>query len=337
MIVSAALPTGMEGLIYPIPFSSPETLLQVTKHAERLGYHSVWGNDHMTAPHYVREEFPTPPRFWEPLVTFAFLASQTKKLRFGTGVLVMPMRRDIVVLAKQISTLDHLSGGRLEIGAGVGAYREEFEALWPDSKVHRGDMLEEGVEALGRLLNERVASFDGSYYKFRDVELFPKTLQPMLPVYLGGNSPAQIQRLVKSKIATGWLPGSLPIDQLRTGIRILVEEAQKHGRDPAGIQIAPQYIAHVGKTREAAVSRFHQSQMYTHLVSLAKSTMKNQQGASLEDINLIGNAEDVIEKANRFREAGVSHLAAICFAANDVSEMLDQMQIFAEEVMPKIK
>ena len=82
------------------------------------------------------------------------------------------MRRDIVVTAKQIATLDHLSNGRVEIGVGVGAYREEFEALTPDGKFHRGDMVQEGVKALQLLFSERSASFDGKYYRFRDVELF---------------------------------------------------------------------------------------------------------------------------------------------------------------------
>ena len=65
-------------------------------HAEALGYHSVWGNDHMTTQRYVRAEFPVPPRFWEPLVTYSFIAANTTRLRLGTGVLVLPMRRDIV-------------------------------------------------------------------------------------------------------------------------------------------------------------------------------------------------------------------------------------------------
>ncbi len=68
MIVSAGLPTGMEGLAYPIPFSSPERILQIAKHAEELGYHSVWGNDHMTTQHYVRKKHTNPPNYWEPLI-----------------------------------------------------------------------------------------------------------------------------------------------------------------------------------------------------------------------------------------------------------------------------
>ena len=152
MRVSVGLPTGMEGLTYPIPFSDPEAVIRIARHAETLGYHSVWGNDHMTTQHYVRAEFPTPPRFWEPLIVYSFVASETTTLRFGTGILVLPMRRDIVVTAKQIATLDHFSGGRLEIGVGIGAYREEFEALQPDSKTARGRIVDEGLEALGILV-----------------------------------------------------------------------------------------------------------------------------------------------------------------------------------------
>src|SRR5215468_8341113 len=116
MRVSAGLPTGMEGLTYPIPFSDPENVIRIAQAAEQFGYDSVWGNDHMTTQNYVRAEFPVPPRFWEPLVTYAFVLSHTRTIKVGTGILVLPMRRDIVVLAKQIATLDHFGGGRLEVG-----------------------------------------------------------------------------------------------------------------------------------------------------------------------------------------------------------------------------
>ena len=114
MRVSAGLPTGMEGLTYPIPFSDPENVIRIAQAAEKFGYDSVWGNDHMTTQNYVRAEFPVPPRFWEPLITYAFVLSETKTIKVGTGVLVLPMRHDIVVTAKQIATLDHFGKGRLE-------------------------------------------------------------------------------------------------------------------------------------------------------------------------------------------------------------------------------
>jgi len=334
LIVSAGLPTGMEGLTYPIPFSSPETLIRIAQHAEKLGYHSVWGNDHMTTQHYVREEFPVPPRFWEPLMTYAFIAASTTTLRFGTGILVLPMRRDIVVLAKQIATLDHFSGGRLEIGVGVGAYREEFDALRPEGGVHRGDMVEEGVRALQLLFRERNATFEGKYYSYKDVELFPKPKQRKLPIYFGGNNENHIRRVAQG--ADGWIPAGMPAEKLKGMVTQMMDMAAAAGRDPSTIAVAPQYVAHVGKTHEAAVARYKQSQMHKHLLSLSKSTLKGQAGLSMEDINLIGEPDTIVEKIHRFKDAGVTHLLGLYFAANDVQELLDQMQLFAEEITPRI-
>jgi probable F420-dependent oxidoreductase len=334
LIVSAGLPTGMEGLTYPIPFSSPETLIRIAQHAEQLGYHSVWGNDHMTTQHYVREEFRVPPRFWEPLMTYAFIAANTTTLRLGTGVLVLPMRRDIVVLAKQIATLDHFSGGRLEIGVGVGAYREEFDALRPEGGVHRGDMVEEGVRALQLLFKERNATFEGKYYSYKDVEFFPKPKQQKLPIYFGGNNENHIRRVAVG--ADGWIPAGMPAEKLKGMVTQMMDMAAAAGRDPSTIAVAPQYIAHVGKTHEAAVARYKQSQMHKHLLSLSKSTLKGQAGLSMEDINLIGEPDTIVEKVHRFKDAGVTHLLGLYFAANDVQELLDQMQLFAEEITPRI-
>jgi probable F420-dependent oxidoreductase len=333
LIVSVGLPTCMEGLSYPIPFSDPDAVIEIARHAERLGYHSVWGNDHMTTQRYVRAEFPVPPRFWEPLVTYAFVAANTTTLRLGTGVLVLPMRRDIVVLAKQIATLDHFSGGRIEIGVGVGAYREEFEALAPDSDAHRGDMVEEGVKALHCLFSERVSSFDGRYYRFREVELFPKPRQEKLPMYFGGNSEKHLRRVAEA--ADGWIPAAMEVDRLRRHTARLKELTEAAGRDPGAIAVAPQFVVHVGRNQEDAVARFRQTQMYKHLVSLRQSTLK-QQTVPMEDINLIGSVDVVVQRAKQLQEAGVTHLLGLYFAVDSVKELLDQMQLFAEEVMPKI-
>ena len=332
--ISAGLPTGMEGLTYPIPFSDPETIIRIAQAAEKFGYDSVWGNDHMTTQNYVRAEFPVPPRFWEPLMVYAFVLSNTKTLKVGTGILVLPMRRDIVVTAKQITTLDHFGKGRLEIGVGIGAYREEFKALQPDCKLERGDIVEEGLQALRLLFAERVATFEGKYYRFKDVELYPKTYQKRIPIYVGGNNANNVRRAVAW--GDGWLPAGIEVDRLGALVIQMREMAQRAGRDPKTIEIAPQFVVHLGKTREAARARYHESQMSKHLTSLSKSTLK-EQTASSEDINLIGSVEEVIEKAMAFRKAGVTHFLGLYFAANSADDLVDQMQMFAEEVMPKIR
>ncbi len=337
MRVSVGLPTGMEGMMYPVPFASPEQIVEIGKLAETLGYHSVWGNDHMTTQRYVREEFEQPPNFWEVLISLAFIAAETSTLRVATGVLVPAMRRDIVVTAKQLATLDQFSNGRLLVGMGVGAYREEFEALQPDRKVHRGDLLEEAVQALQTLFSERVASWDGEYFHFEDVESYPKPLQDPLPIYIGGNNPNAVRRT--ALYAQGWMGAGMPADQLKQHVDRLREIAEENGRDPDAIDVAPQFVACIGDSHEAAMARFRDSQMYNHLVSLSGTTLKDQvaAGVKFEEIDLIGTADEIVEKAERLREAGATHLCGLLFPANSVEELKDQMQRFAEEVIPRLQ
>jgi probable F420-dependent oxidoreductase len=324
----------MEGMMYPVPFATPDDLVRIAQHAERLGYQAVWGNDHMTTQRYVRQAFAQPPQFWEPLITYAYLAAETTSLKFGTGVLVTPMRRDIVVIAKQAATLDHFSRGRLLLGFGVGAYREEFEALHPAWQVRRGRLEAESIQALKHLFENRVASWHGEYFHFEDVEMYPKPLQSPLPIYVGGNHPHAYRRA--ALYGQGWLPAAMPVEQVRSHVAQFKALVAAQGRVWEEMDVALQLVTYVGATHEQAVARFRRSQMYHHLLSLSGSTLKRQGAARHEDTNLIGTAAEVIAKIERFRAAGVKHLCGTYFCADTVAELLDQMQAFAEAVMPHL-
>ena len=104
-----------------------DDVARIAVEAERLGYDSVWCNDHLTTQRYVRQRWAEPPSYYDPFVALSFVAAATERVRLGTSIVVLPMREPVVV-AKQASTLDVFSGGRLILGVGVGAYREEFEA-----------------------------------------------------------------------------------------------------------------------------------------------------------------------------------------------------------------
>ncbi len=333
MNFSVGLPTCMEGMIYPVPFASAQDVVKIAMHAEKLGYHSVWGNDHMTTQQYVRAEYPAPPNFWELLITLSFVASNTEKLRIGTGVLVSPLRRDIVVMAKQLATLDVFSNGRLLVGVGVGAYREEFEALHPEYKGSRGAIMEESLHALQALFTERDATWRGEHYHFENVEMFPKPLQKPLPMYIGGNSQAAVRRA--ALYGQGWIGAVLRPDELTSHTRYLYEIAAENGRNPMEIDIAPQFIACVDKSYKSAVQRFRNSQIYKHLISLSGSTLKHQvnTGVLFEEVNLIGTPEKILEKIDQLSRAGVTHISALLFPAHTVGELCDQMQWFAEDIM----
>src|SRR5262249_58538289 len=124
-----------------------------------------------------------------PVSTFPYVAARTARLRLATGIIVLPMRT-MPVLAKQVATLDQLSGGGVILGVGAGAYREEFEALFPDARgVHRGTLVDEGMRALRLLFTERRATFPGRHLHFEDVEGFPKPRQSPPPIYAGGHPP----------------------------------------------------------------------------------------------------------------------------------------------------
>ena len=335
MKFSVGLPTGMEGLTYPVPFATRDQIVEIAKLCEKLGYDSVWGNDHMSTQGYVRREFAEPPNYWEILITYAFVCAATTKLRVGTSLLVLPLRRDIVVTAKQIATLDQFSNGRVEIGIGIGAYREEFEALNPGEDVHRGRMVTEGIQALRMLFSERRCTFEGEYYRFRDVEMYPKPLQTPLPLLIGGNSAAGAQRA--ALYADGYIPACQSPKIFGEGVKRVREMAHAAGRDPDAIEMAPQLALHIARTHEDALRNFEKTQMCKHLNSLRQSTLKGQGAHTHAESNIIGSVEECIERSNAYREAGADHLLGLFIAANSYQELVEQIQLYAEEVMPHVK
>src|SRR5437016_9695177 len=223
------IPTCIEGMMYPVPFARPEDILPTAQLAERVGFDSVWGNDHMTTQRYVQREWPQPPNFYEPLITFAWVAARTERIKFATGIIVLPMR-NMPVLAKQVATLDQLSGGRVILGVGTGAYREEYEALFPDARgVRRGTIVDEGMQALRLLFTERRATFRGKAVHFEEVECFPKPAQDPMPIYAGGNH-AEVRRRAGA-YADGWMPAVLSPEEIMRGVEEIHAHAGKAGRD----------------------------------------------------------------------------------------------------------
>ncbi len=335
MKFGVSLPTCKEGLNLPLPFANAQDILELVQLADRLGFDSAWGNDHITAPAYVRHDFADPPSFYEPLILFAAAAALTQRIKLGTAVLVLPFREP-VYLAKQLATLDQVSGGRAIVAVGTGAYREEFESLHPRLKhAHRGKMLDEGVEALNRLFTQRRASFAGDYYAFEGIELYPKPVQDPLPVYMGGNNPHVIARAATR--GQGWMPAAVLPDEIRQGREDLHRLARAAGRDPRGIEIAPQVMCCLGRTHEEAVVRFRKSRMYVHLQTLVQSTLRGQNLERMEEINLVGSPDEVVEKIGKLDEAGATTLGAMSFLSETKEIMAEDMALFAQQIMPRFR
>ena len=328
------IPTCIEGMMYPVPFAKPSDILPTALLCEELGFDSVWGNDHMTTQRYVQQEFAEAPNFFEPLITFSYCASRTTRLRFATGIIVLPMR-NMPVLAKQVATLDQLSGGRLILGVGAGAYREEYEALFPDARgVRRGTIVDEGMQALRLLFTERKATFRGSTVHFEEVECFPKPAQDPMPIYAGGNHPEVRRRA--GQYGQGWMPAVLSPEEIARGIEDVHRAAAAAGRDGAAIDIAPQFAVSIGRTREEADRRFRGSQLFKHLESLKKSTLREQTGG-FEQRNLIGSPEEISERIRLYERAGVTTCSGMLFVAGSVAEMREAIELFGREVLPNFR
>ncbi len=322
------LPTGREGLSLPTPFFRPADFVSMARTAERLGYDSVWGNDHYAPQDYVRARYATPPNFWDPLMIHAAVAAATSRIQVGTCVLVLPMR-EIAVTAKQIATLDQISGGRLLLGVGIGAYREEFAAARPELVgKDRGAMLEEGLELLNRLFGENAVTHNGRYYHVENFDLDPKPKRRPFPILVGGHQQKGLDRVVK--YGQGWIPGWRPFAELKEWIAKLRDKAAEMGRDPASLIVAPQFSAVVGRTQEEAVRRYEQSAMVQHRVSLAYTG--RDPDLALHN-NLIGSPEHILGQLEELRGYGADHLAATSFCVNSAAELSEQAHFFAEAVI----
>ena len=330
-----ALPTGFEGLILPSPFASPSQLVELVKKAEDLGYDSVFPNDHFTIQKYVAEKEKVTPNYYEPLITLAAAASITRRIKLLTGVVVLPYREPIL-LAKQVSTLDQISGGRFILGVGIGAYREEFRGVHPRWKDKpRSGIMDEALQCLQKLLADDIVSFSGEFFQFENLRVYPKPLQQPFPIYIGGNSEQGMVRA--AKYGLGWIPACLSPQAIKDRLTRLASYLEKEGRSLSDIEVAPQIFGRLGKSKAEATEGLKNSELYQHLVSLKASTLKGDSIETLDDFNLIGTPDDVIEQVQSYKEAGVQHITGICFAVKTVKEFEEQMQIFAESVIPAFK
>lgn len=215
--------------------ADPHQVVELGVHAERLGFDSVWVNHHVINIGYVHDRLGNAP-YHDALVTLTWLAAHTDRVRLGTSVLVMPYLHPMV-LAKEIATLDHLSGGRIDLGLGVGSLPEENDVLGSDYE-GRGRYSDEFIEVLLRLWTEDEASFDGEHWSFENVVTSPKPLQDPHPrLVIGGNRPPALRRV--ARLGDGWHPLGVSPSGVADRLVTIKAEAEAVGRDgiPSVIQV----------------------------------------------------------------------------------------------------
>jgi len=188
-------------------------LVDVAVQAERLGYHSVWVSEHLFHASYVAQRLGDRP-YHEALVVLTAAATLTTRVRLGTSVLVLPWHHP-VHLAKQIATLDQLSGGRVDLGIGVAQTPDEFANLNVPYAT-RGAVTDEMIDAMRCLWREDLPAFEGANYRFAGLRFAPKPAQVPLPILIGGNSPRALRR-VREK-GDGWHSMTRSANEMRAAV-----------------------------------------------------------------------------------------------------------------------
>jgi len=231
----------------------PEGVRRFAQALERIGYDHIDVFDHVVMGFPIEGRPPGPYNaampILEALVTLGFLAAATSRMTLGTEVLVLP-QRDPTLVAKQVSTLDTLSGGRIRLGVGVGWQESEYEALGADFHT-RGARMDEAIALLRTYWAEPQVTLEGRHYRARAMGMEPKPPQGQrLPIWIGGGSEAALRRV--ARLGDGWLASRVSdADDGRRSIGTIRRYAEEAGRDPAtiGLQsmVAPPPRDAVGK------------------------------------------------------------------------------------------
>jgi len=233
--------------------TDPASALEIARVAEEVGFESVWGGEHVIFPSTIESAYPytddgkvpaTPDTpIPDPLIWLAYVAAAAPTLRLGTCILILPQRNPLV-LAKELATLDHLSGGRVELGIGVGWLKEEFDALGVPWE-RRGRRNDEYLEVLRLVWSDREVEFHGEFMDFEPLTCTPRPPQGAdIPILVGGDTPVAMRRA--ARLADGYFPGEGNSDALAKLVTDVRAECEKQDRDPATLEINAMFGAHLG-------------------------------------------------------------------------------------------
>jgi probable F420-dependent oxidoreductase len=305
------------------PLATPEQILKLATRADALRYTSIFVTDHVVLPaSQARSVYPyastgklpggADQDYLDPLALLGWLAHATRRIRLGTSVLVVPYRNPLVT-AKILATIDRLSGGRLILGTGVGWLREEFEAVAAPPFEERGRVTDEYIALMRRTWTTDPVSFEGRYYRVKNVHALPKPAQRGgIPVWIGGHTDAAVRRA--ATLGDGWHPialrppGLLFPEEYGKRVAQIRTWAKEAGRDPSKITLSLRVPMEVRSSRAKAPAG--ERQLFQ------------------------GTAAQVLTDIQSYARLGVSHFV-FDPVVQDLKAVLANMDRFADEVRPK--
>lgn len=242
------------------PFATPEGAKAIATAAEATGFDSLWTVEHVLVPADYESTYPYDPSgrmpggertdIPDPLVWLTYVAAHTTTIGLGTGILIVPQRNP-AVMAKEIATLDVLSGGRTLLGVGAGWLAEEFAALDVPFE-GRGRRLDSYVAAMRSLWSEEESTVHDEFVNWGRAISRPKPVRGSVPIIVGGHTPVAARRA--GRLGDGFFPGRGSPERLRELISIMREAAEEAGRDPDAIEVTAGTLAVFGDDPLGAVS-----------------------------------------------------------------------------------
>lgn len=292
LTIGAILPNFRSG-------ASAEGIEAAAETAERLGWETVWTTDHVLVDRASASDYG---RIYEALTTLAWLAGRHREVRLGTSVIVVP-QRNAVVLAKELATLDALSGGRLTVGVGVGWGEVEYGYLAESARFHRrGAYLDETIRLWRHLWSGAETPFIGRFHHLEDFVFGPLPIQgAAMPIWVGGRSEAAYRRagaLGDGYHSTSTGPGD--------------------------------YAPRVPLVRRAAEEAGRPMPVLSARVSVQ---FGNHQGSGYV---LAGDPDQLVDDVSAFADLGVEHLA-VGFAARDPESVVAAMERFDRDVVKPVR
>lgn len=283
--------------------------------AEELGFDSIWTGEHIT-------NWGAGTLSSVPVV--ATMAARTRRISVGTSIMLFPLRHPTIV-AKEITTLDILSEGRVVLGIGVGGENpKEFEACGVDVR-QRGARTNEGLELVLKLWTEEEVTYNGRFFKMSGVRMAPKPLQqPHPPIYVAGRREAAMVRA--TRYGDGWFPYLYDPERYRRSVAKIHEVAEQKDKDLSSFGWALyQHIA--------------VEDSYEKALKVAAQSLQASYGQDFETLAsryaVIGTVEQCVERIHEYYEAGARHFV---FAPRGTGGSPQQrMEVIAAEIMPQLR
>ena len=282
---------------------------------EEMGYDSAWASEHIFF------YFPT----FDALTMLAAMAARTSRIRLGTAVMLLPLR-PAALAAKEIASVDVISGGRLTIGVGIGGeYPKEFEAVGVPVK-QRGARTDEAMRVIKTLFKQDNVTFDGRFTKLPRVTLAPKPVQQGgPPLWVAGRSEAAMRRA--GELGDGYFPYLFSPEKFREGWAKTREFAEKAGRDAAVLTPAVYQFICLADTHDEAKT--------TAAADLSRRY--NQPFEKIVDRYVVmGNADDCVKRLGDFADAGVEHFVLVPIVPS-LSDFMPHVEAYARDILPKLR